>query len=102
MPIGERPIVQTSDGGRDDLLHMRLYAFRTPDLKTTRRVFSCGLEFARIVERARKSSASSYHERGIFLFLRQRVNSFGNLHRGGELLVDEGIAPLTYQCQIQK
>jgi hypothetical protein len=30
------------------------------------------------------------------LFLRQRVNAVGNLHRRTQLVGDEGIAPLTY------
>jgi hypothetical protein len=38
----------------------------------------------------------------VILSLCQRVNLLGNLHRSGHLFSDEGIAPLTHQCGMQK
>ena len=51
MPLGLGLIAQTTDDGRVELFDLRLYASRAPDLNTTHRVLSCGLEIAQIVER---------------------------------------------------
>jgi hypothetical protein len=49
------------DGGRDELFDRRVYVSRAPDLETTHRVLSRGLEIAQKVQRDGQSAASSYH-----------------------------------------
>jgi hypothetical protein len=53
MPLAERPNAQTADHRRIDLFRMRRDASGAPDLYTTNRVLSCGLNgtFRQWVER---------------------------------------------------
>jgi hypothetical protein len=48
-------------------------------------------------QRAGQSAIGSEHEHSVILFLRQGVNSFGDLHRGRHLVREQPIAPLTYE-----
>jgi hypothetical protein len=66
------------------------------------RVSSPGLKIAQKVMRHCQSAVGSYHPRGIVLRPRQRINPLGNLYRCCELVVHEGVAPLTHQCHVQK
>ena len=87
MPVGQGLIAQTVDDRRIEVFRMRLDASRAPDLNTMPRVFSRGLKIAQKVEYDCQSLVGTYHERWVILFLRQRINSFGNLHRCCELVV---------------
>src|SRR6516165_9091105 len=101
MPFGQSLEEQTSHGGCGNLIDLTLYASRTPDLDTQHRVFLCYLEITQMVECACQSAAGSYGHRRVILLLCQRVNPFGDLHCRTQLVVDRGIAPLTYQRHIE-
>src|SRR5271166_6452593 len=102
MPIQYGLKEQTTDRVPGNLVDLRLYASRAPDLNTSFYVLSCRFEIAQKVERDCQSDVASYHKRRVILLLRQRVDSFGNPHRCSHLVSDEGITTLTHQCGKQE
>src|SRR5262252_9921685 len=81
---------------------MRLAAARMPDINSTHRESSSGLEIARKVERRCQSVACPNHLRRVILLLRERVSSFGNLHCSRQLVSHLCMAPLPYECDVQE
>jgi hypothetical protein len=77
-------------------------AFRAPEVKTTHRKLARGVKIAQIVACACQSARASQHKRSVILLPRQRINSLSNLHRGRQLVGDEGVAPLTHQRRVQE
>ena len=68
----------------------------------TLRVLSRSLELAQMVEGTGQSAVGTYQERRVGLLLRESINALGDLHRGGQLVGQEAMAPLTGQCGIQQ
>src|SRR6516164_8080562 len=81
---------------------MRLAAARMPDINSTHRESSSGLEIARKVERRCQSVACPNHLRGVILLLRQRVSSFGKLHCSRQLVSHLCMAPPPYESDVQE
>src|SRR5262245_40204928 len=81
---------------------MRLVAARMPDINSTHRESSSGLEIAQKVVRRCQSVARPNHLRRVILLLRERVSSFGNLHRSRQLVSHLCMAPLPYECDVQE
>src|SRR6516164_4695191 len=102
MPFRLGLIGQTSDNGWIGFLHLRVYVSRVPDMQTTHGGLPRSVELAQIVVRACQSAGTSELECSVIRLLRQRVNSWGNLHRRRQLVGDEGVAPLTHQRGIQE
>src|SRR6516164_2449873 len=102
MPFGQGHLFQTADDWHIDVFRKRLDVSRAPDPNTMHRVLSRGLEIARKVERACQGvvGPNLYHR--VILPLRQRVNSFGDLHCSRHLVSEKCIAPLTYECQVKE
>jgi hypothetical protein len=96
------PIHQTADDWRKVLVHVSLNVSRAPDFYTTHRVLSRGLVITQKDERVCQSAVASNYQRCIVLFLRERVTSFGNLHRCRQLVRELYIAKPSTQCQRQK
>src|ERR1700675_3980418 len=95
-------MAQTTDDWCIDVFRMRLAVSRAPDLNTMHRVLSSGLEITQKIERGCQRGVGSNHYLWVVLFLRQRVNTFSNLHCCTQLVRHEGKAPLTLQCDIQE
>src|SRR5258707_5295974 len=101
-PLARRLIEQTKDGGGVRSFSIILYAPRAPNLNTTHRVLSRGLELAQIVERRYQSLTGSYHYGGVVLLHCQRMDSLRDPQRCTQLVRDIGIAPLSHQRGIQE
>src|SRR6516162_5317840 len=73
-----------------------------PDINSTHRESSSGLKITGPVERRCQSVACPNHLRRVILLLRQRVSSFGNLHRSRQLVSHQSMAPLPDECDVQE
>jgi S-adenosylmethionine:tRNA-ribosyltransferase-isomerase (queuine synthetase) len=69
--IPARVMAAKESGGRVEILLMRLYTSRAPDLNTTHRVFSRRLEIAQKVMGRCQSAVGRYHLCRVVLNLRQ-------------------------------
>src|SRR5215469_11344121 len=102
MPVCKCLVAQAADDWRIDVVRTRLDVPRAPDPNTTHRVLARGLEIAQKVECGCETVVGPNHYRSVTLLLRQRVNSFGNLHCRSQFVPVEGIAPLTYECHVKE
>src|SRR5580693_6587469 len=104
MPVAHGLKNQTEHDWRLDYLfrNRKLDASRAPDLNTMPRVFPGRVKLAQKVKYACESMVGSQHEPCFILFLRQCMNSFGNLHCSRQLVRHQCIAQLTKQLHKQE
>src|SRR5260370_26155688 len=102
MPVCICLVAQAADDWRIDVFRTRLDVPRAPNPNAAHSVLSRALEVAQKVERGGETVVGPNHHRSVILLLRQRVNSFGNLHSRSQFVSVAGIAPLTYECHLKE
>src|ERR1700741_3506533 len=102
MPVCKSLLPQAADDWRIDVFRTRLDVPRAPNRNAAHSVLSRALEVAQKGERGGETVAGPAHYRSVILLLRQRVNSFGDLHCRSQFVPVEGIAPLTYECHVKE